>query len=352
MRSSARPSRETAAANATAASNANPLFVDLDGTLIHTDAFHESLVGCVRSSPSVLLRAPFWLAKGRARFKAELATAAAPNPKLLPYDERLLSFLSSERQGGRKIYLATAADERIARSVAEVLGVFDGVIASDGERNLKGSAKLDAIRQLVGDRFAYAGNSSADLPIWRAAKSAVIVNAPKSIERKVEAICAVERIFPRQGASWRDLLATLRPQRWAKNLLVFVPLLTSFQTQDLAGLIGAIIAFVAFCTCASATYIVDDLLDLGADRAHAHHRHLALAAGRLSIVQGLALATTLTIAGLAGAAAYSSALAAVLVGYMVVATAHSTKHKRRPLLDGLVVAALYASRLVAGLVAT
>jgi phosphoserine phosphatase len=357
MRSSAKPPRETAATceapaeDATAGSTDSPLFVDLDGTLIHTDSLHESLVGCVRSSPGLLLKAPFWLAKGRARFKAELAAAAMPDAKLLPYDERLHSFLSAEKQRGRRIYLATAANERIARSVTDVLGVFDGVIASDGERNLKGTAKLDAIRQFVGDRFAYAGNSRADLPIWRAATSAVIVNAPKSIERSVEASCCVERVFPRDRAVWGDVFSVVRPLRWIKNLLVFVPLLAALKIPDPAALFGTVVAFVAFCACASATYVVNDLLRLGADRAHPHDRHRALASGRLSIVEGFALAATLAIAGLAGAAAYSPPLTAVLVGYMVVALAYGMKLKRHAPFDILVLAALYVSRLVAGVVA-
>lgn len=359
MRSSAKPPRETAAirevpaaADAKVGSSASPLFVDLDGTLIHTDALHESLVGCVRSSPGSLLKAPFWLAKGRARFKAELAAAAMPDAKLLPYDKRLLSFLSTEKQSGRKIFLATAADERVARSVADVLGVFDGIVASDGERNLKGTTKLDAIRQLVGDQFAYAGNSRADLPIWRAATSAIIVNAPKSIERRVEASCCVERVFPRHGAGWRDAISVMRPLRWAKNLLVFVPLFTALKIPDSAALFGTIVAFIAFCACASATYVVNDLLDLGVHRAHPRDRHRALASGRLSIAEGFVLAATLGMAGLTGAAAHSSLLAAVLVGYMVVAIAYGVKRGRHALLDTVVLAALYMSRLAAGFVTT
>jgi phosphoserine phosphatase len=357
MRSSAKPPDETAAAcetpaeDATARSTDSPLFVDLDGTLIHTDSLHESLVTCVRSSPGSVLKIPFWLAQGRARFKAELAAVARPDAELLPYDERLQSFLSAERQRGRKIFLATAANERIARSVADVLEVFDGVIASDGERNLKGVAKLDAIRQLAGDNFAYAGNSRADLPIWRAATSVVIVNAPKHIERSVEASCRVERVFPRRGAGWRDVISVLRPQRWAKNLLVFVPLLTALKIPDPAALFGTVVAFVAFCACASATYVVNDLLDLGVDRAHPRDRHRALASGRLSLVEGFVLAATLAIAGLVGPAAYSTVLAAVLVGYMVVSIAYSMKLKRHAWLDTLVLAALYLSRLAAGFVA-
>jgi len=359
MRSSAKPPHETtasgavpAAADAAAGPGDSPLFVDLDGTLILTDAFHESLVGCVSSSPSSLLKAPFWLAKGRAHFKAELAAAAGPDAKLLPYDKRLLAFLSAEKQNGRKIFLATAADERIARSVADVLGIFDGVVASDGERNLKGTTKLDAIRQLVGDNFSYAGNSRADLPIWQAATSAVIVNASQSIERRAKTSCRVERVFPRHGAGWRDVISVMRPRGWAKNLLVVVPLFAALKVPDAAALFGTLVAFATFCACASAIYIVNDLLDLGAARAHPRDQHGALASGRLSIAEGFVLAATLAVAGLAGATVYSPPLGAVLVAYMIVAVAYNRKVGRHAVLDTLLLAALYVSRLAAGLVAT
>jgi 4-hydroxybenzoate polyprenyltransferase len=133
---------------------------------------------------------------------------------------------------------------------------------------------------------------------------------------------------------------------------VFVPLLTALKIPDPAALFGTVVAFVAFCACASATYVVNDLLDLGVDRAHPRDRHRALASGRLSIVEGFVLAATLAIAGLAGAAAYSTVVAAVLVGYMVVAIAYGLKLKRHALLGTLVLAALYLARLAAGFAAT
>jgi hypothetical protein len=233
-----------------------------------------------------------------------------------------------------------------------VVGLFDGVIASDGERNLKGAAKLEAIRQLVGDGFTYAGNSRADLPIWRAATAAVIVNAPKTIERRARASCRVERIFPPRGAGWRDALEALRPRHWVKNLLVLVPLIAALPTPASAALLGSAVAFLAFCACASATYVLLDLLRLDADRAHPRDRHRALASGRLSIAGGFLLAASLTIAGLAGAAAYSAPLAAILGGYMVTTTAYGLKREPHALLGGIVTAALYAFRLAAGIVAT
>lgn len=328
----------------------SPLFVDLDGTLIVTDSLHESFVGCLRAQPIKLLRIPLWLAKGRARLKAELASIAKPDARLLPYDDRLCAFLQIEKHRGRRIYLATAADTRIARSVAEVVGLFDGIVASDGARNLKGAHKLAAIRETVAGEFSYAGNSGEDLTIWQAAASALVVNAPKSLERRAEQSCHIERVFPRRGARWRDVLAALRPLRWLKNALVFVPWLVT-SAQDSAAALAALGTFLAFCACASATYLLTDLLDLEAARSHPDKRLGAFASGRLSIAHGFVLVGLLAVAGLAGAAALAPLLPLVLVGYMGATLAYGLKLRHHAVLGAIAVAALYAARLVAGMVA-
>ncbi len=131
-----------------------PLFVDLDGTLIAGDSLFESLFAATKSRPLKAFAFPFWLLRGRACLKEELAKLARLDPALLPYRSDVCDFLRAERARGRKIYLATAANERIAQGVATYLGFFDGVLASDRTTNLKGTNKLRAIQALVGARFA------------------------------------------------------------------------------------------------------------------------------------------------------------------------------------------------------
>jgi 4-hydroxybenzoate polyprenyltransferase len=178
------------------------------------------------------------------------------------------------------------------------------------------------------------------------------VNARKTVERRAEESCRVERAFPRRHSQWRDLFSALRPQQWVKNALVFVPLFTAFQFQDRGALLGALIAFVAFCACASATYVLNDLLDLEADRAHPRKRQRAFASGRVSIRTGLGLAAVLMSAGIVVAGAHSPSLLLILVGYMLATTAYSLRLKHYALLDGIILASLYTSRVAAGVVAT
>lgn len=118
-----------------------PLVVDLDGTLTATDTLAESVIRIIRRNPADLLRLPFWLAAGRAAFKARIAERADFQADSIPYRETLLCYLEAERKQGRTIILATAAHHSIAERVSAHLGVFDAVIATEQNINLKGAAE-------------------------------------------------------------------------------------------------------------------------------------------------------------------------------------------------------------------
>ncbi|KVA04594.1 hypothetical protein WI41_21110 [Burkholderia latens] len=134
-----------------------PLVVDLDGTLTVSDTLMESVIRVVKHKPANLLRLPFWLAGGRAAFKARVAACADFRPETLPYRQPLVDYLTREHESGRKIVLATAAHCSIAERVSAHLGLFDRVIATSGDINLKGQAKLACIREQIGDDYFASG---------------------------------------------------------------------------------------------------------------------------------------------------------------------------------------------------
>jgi beta-phosphoglucomutase-like phosphatase (HAD superfamily) len=187
-----------------------PLVVDLDGTLTPTDTLFESVIQTIQRNPWDILRLPFWLLKGRSVLKERLASRACLAAETLPYREALCDFLQSERAKGRVIILATAASRSIAESVAAHLGLCDDVVASDETHNLKGTRKLEAIRARAGDRFVYAGDSSADLPIWREADAAVLVGTSPRVTKAVRRNTPVEREFPPCRAGFSIWLRQLR----------------------------------------------------------------------------------------------------------------------------------------------
>ena len=152
-----------------------PLVVDLDGTLTPTDTLHESLIQIIKRSPVNLLRLPLALLKGKAAFKDAIAEHADLDPAQLPWRHDLIDHLRSEKAKGRQIILATAAHTSIAKKVADYLGLFDKVLATESGHNLKCIGKLQSIRAEVGEKFTYAGDSKADLPIWKSSTSAILV---------------------------------------------------------------------------------------------------------------------------------------------------------------------------------
>jgi 4-hydroxybenzoate polyprenyltransferase/phosphoserine phosphatase len=328
-----------------------PLCVDLDGTLVRTDTLLELLLA-VRPewrSMTALVRA--W-GVGRAAFKAKAAAMAKLEPSLLPYDEPLLDYLRAEKAKGRYLVLATGSDIAVARSVAEHLGVFDEVIASDGARNLKGEAKARALTARFGETgFCYAGNDASDLEVWKTARAAVIVNASRTVADQASQMVPVEARFDRRGSVVTALAAALRPHQWLKNLLVFVPVITGArQYAHAAPWLSAAIAFVAFSAVASAVYVVNDLSDLPADRAHPRKRFRPFASGALQVPFGLAAAALLFAAG--GALGATRGLLPILAAYAALSIAYSMRVKEFALLDIFVLATLYMMRLFAGGLAT
>ena len=185
-----------------------PLIVDLDGTLTLTDTLVESIAQMVKRNPEDVLRIPFWILKGRAAFKAIVASKSSLSAEHLPYQMALLDYLRSEKEKGRRLILATAAHRDIANAVAAHLGLFNEVIASDGSLNVKGEAKLQAIREKAGDRFVYAGDDASDLPVWRAAEAAILVGVPRRVADSVRTYVPIEREFPREDIEHHDVAAS------------------------------------------------------------------------------------------------------------------------------------------------
>lgn len=173
-----------------------PLAVDLDGTLIRTDLMFESLARLLRRNPLAIFQILYWWARGRARLKQALAARVRVDPATLPYHEPFLAWLRQEKKSGRVIVLATASDHALAAPVADHLGIFDGVLASDGKTNLRSASKLRALTEKFGARgFDYAGNSSADFAVWRGSRQAVVVNASPAVRREAAQCTAPGPVF-------------------------------------------------------------------------------------------------------------------------------------------------------------
>jgi 4-hydroxybenzoate polyprenyltransferase len=330
---------------------APPLCVDLDGTLIRSDLLLESLPLLVKRSPLYLLLAVGWLLRGgKARLKAEIARRVTLNPAALPYNKELLDWLKAERSSGREVWLCTAANEHLANTVAQHLDLFDGVIASSDQENLAGKRKAEELVQRFGQgAFDYCGNEWRDMAIWRCARSAIVVNAPAALERQAGAEFTVARVFPAPaGKTYRAIVRALRPHQWAKNVLVLVPLFAAHRAGDPGSLACGLAGMVAFCLCASSVYLLNDMLDLEADRAHARKSKRPFASGDLSIATGLVLAPALLLLAAAIAIFLPVKFAMALAAYYVLTFSYSMVLKRMLLVDAVALAGLYTLRIIAG----
>ena len=280
-----------------------PLCVDLEDTLFRGDPLLESVMLLVKQNPLYLFYLPFWLLRGKAFLTVALAARVKLNPAGLAYDRELVERLQAERRAGRGIWLlCTSANEQLAAAVASHLGLFDGVLVRDAER--------------LAGHFGKGGFEVAH---------------PVSGSRKI-----------------RAAIRALRPHQWAKNSLVLVPLLAAHLVSDLQAVLAALLAVAAFCLCASSVYILNDLLDLEADRAHPRKSQRPFASGELSIAVGLTLSPALLALAIVITSFLPIRFWLVLAAYYGLTSAYSFFLKRFLLVDALALAGLYTLRIIAG----
>lgn len=324
-----------------------PLCVDLDGTLLRTDALYETLMVLLSRNPFYVFLLPLWLVQGKAALKKKIAERAHLDPALLPYDSRVVDLVRTTT--ARPRVLCTASDTIIANAVAGHLGCFEEILSSNGTINLSGSRKADALVERFGEqRFAYVGNGVVDLKVWAHAHEAWVVNAGTALHLAAQRVVAVRAFWPRPGSRIGSWLKALRLHQWLKNVLVFVPLLASHQFFDVGAIAQSVLAFIAFGLCASGTYLLNDMLDLSSDRAHHSKRRRPFAAGDLPILHGMIAAPLLTLAGFLIGLVCSPLFAGILALYFVLTLAYSFRLKRMVMVDVITLAGLYTIRIIGG----
>jgi 4-hydroxybenzoate polyprenyltransferase len=333
------------------AETGRPLCVDLDGTLVKSDTLFDGVCQFVRKKPAQIWRLPLWLAGGRARLKMEVARRAPLDPARLPYNAELLRYLQTQRNAGRAIYLTTGAEGALAERVAAHLGIFAGVLASDGVTNLTSGKKLASLKSRFGS-FDYIGNSRADLPLLAQAEEAMTANPSRGLRLALQLRrMTVSRTFMDKRPMPRTLLKAIRIHQWAKNILLLLPLLLSHNLRP-GSVAAAIAAFFCFSFMASANYLVNDLLDIESDRCHQAKRFRPFAAGDLSVSGGIGLALLLSASSVALLPLLPYGFALWLGLYILLTAAYSFYLKRLAVVDVLVLSGLYTLRMLAGGAAT
>ncbi len=328
-----------------------PLVVDLDGTLIRTDLLYESYFATMTKGPVHHCSVIGSLLRGKAQLKAYLGSVAAIDYATLPYNNDVLQLIRAARDAGRKVYLATASDRRHADKLAEQVGLFDGVFASDGVRNLSGATKARLLIDTFGEGgFDYVGDRSADLPIWAHARKAYVVSNSEHLVRKTQDLQVPVERLQRPRVTLKVWRKALRVHQYAKNALVFVAMLTAHAYSPHAFL-AALAAFIAFSLCASSVYLLNDLVDLADDRKHPTKCNRPFASGTIPLVYALFVVPALLAAAFVTAALVSTLLVGALAVYFILTLTYSFSFKRKLIVDVVTLASLYTVRVIAGAIA-
>ncbi|WP_420861086.1 UbiA family prenyltransferase [Algirhabdus cladophorae] len=327
-----------------------PLVLDVDGTFLKTDMLFECFWAGLGKDPLGVIKTSIRHFREPAVLKAKLAEIATVNTGLMPVVPEVKAKAEAAMAEGREVILASASDQSQVKQLAADHGFSETVFASDGQTNLKGKAKAAALVEAYGaSGFDYAGNEPTDMPIWNEARAAIVVGDAASAKTLTTAGKPVEEI--EQDWTPRALIKALRPHQYVKNVLLFLPALAA-HAFDLGTLALVLLGIAAFSMAASSIYIINDLLDLEADRLHPKKCRRPFAAGTVPIRIGMITYAVLTVVSLSIAASLGPAFLGVILVYIVLSLAYSLKLKRMRWVDIAVLATLYTLRVVAGAAAS
>lgn len=328
-----------------------PLVVDLDGTLVRSDLLIECAFGELSRKPHAIIELARALGQGKSTLKHRLSEPEDFDPAILPYDEGVLRLIRTASEAGRPVYLASASHERLVSAVADHLGLFKGWFATDELTNCAGEVKAQKLVEAFGERgFDYVGNDAADLPVWNRSAKAYAIRAPRDVAKTLSSQHDNVEYLSHEQPTWKTWARLLRVHQYAKNGLVFVPLL-AHHLFTLQSVVQTVLALVAFSLCASSVYLLNDLVDLQDDRAHRTKCRRPLACGDIPLSNAVLAIPVLFLLSLAVAAAVSLPFLGVLLFYFALTTAYSFLLKRKMILDVVTLAGLYTTRVIGGAVA-
>ncbi len=328
-----------------------PLILDIDDTFLKTDLLHEAVWAGLGQAPWQTLKACARHFRAPAALKAALADIVTLRMDLLPVRPEIAEMAKTAKTDGQVVGLASASDERWVAGIAQAHKIEGPQFASNGETNLKGKTKAEVLQNTFGPGgYIYAGDSVTDIAVWESAQSAIVVGAPRGASQYLSQAGKDVTHIP-GGWTPSDLLRALRPHQWVKNILLFLPLIAAHQF-GLLSFAMVLLGIVAFSAAASAIYIVNDLLDLEADRLHATKNRRPFASGAVPIRVGTVASLVLMAVALGLGAVLGPAFLGVVSFYMLLSLAYSLKLKRMRWVDVATLATLYTLRVVAGAAAS
>jgi 4-hydroxybenzoate polyprenyltransferase len=326
-----------------------PLCLDLEGVLTPVNLLHERLLSAAKQSPA-MLRQLLWRER-RGKGPGEFQARAQIDIASLPFRTEVLHWLRAQREIGRRLVLVADGDRQLAVQIAAHLDLFDEIADADGGGSSAERKRRVLIARFGEHGFDFVGSDASDRIVWAASRRALVVG-DRSLSEQISQSAEVERVFQVDRPTLKTWIKAIRLHQWVKNGLIFLPALLAHQISNAAVLLDALVGFLAFGCCASSVYLINDLLDLTADRQHPRKRRRPLAAGLLSARAGSNVALLLLAAAALLSVTLGMAFAAVLGGYYLLTWGYSLRLKRVTLLDVMTLAGLYTLRIIAGAAAT
>lgn len=324
-----------------------PLVVDIDGTFLKTDMLFEGFWLAMGKHPLETVKTAFAHVGNRARLKEEITRLAEINVELLPVNPDIAEYMENAKADGREVIFASASNQVLVERLAEYHGIEGAHMGSDDTVNLSGKRKAQALNDRYGEgKYAYAGDQKLDLDVWRSAGEAIVVgHHPRQVKQLQDEGIGVVQL--KKTWSRRSAAKGLRPHQWIKNVLLFLPLIAAHNLDPIA-LVRVVLAMAAFSAAASSIYVVNDLLDLEADRLHPKKKFRPLASGNVRIPDAMLMSIALGLFALGVGFLLSWEVMAVVVLYMTVSLAYSLKLKKMRWVDIATLATLYSLRVVVG----
>ncbi len=327
-----------------------PLIVDVDGSLLRTDMLFESFLSALGTDAAATFRAAWENRAKPQKLKAALAELSGIEIDRLPINQEVLDYAKQAQDAGREVILASGSHKPLVLALAKRLGFEGDHLGSEDGINRTGDDKAAALVARYGEAgFDYVGNAKIDLKVWAKADKAIIVAPKNSLKAKLADRAGEVAVLGKRW-TWKTLFKALRPHQWIKNVLLLLPLLAAHRI-DLFGVERVLLSMVAFSLAASSIYIINDLLDLDADRQHARKHTRPFASGMLPIPVGILTSLLLGCTALVLAAVIDWKILGLVAVYMSLSLAYSVYLKRLRWIDIWVLAILYTLRVVAGAVA-
>lgn len=333
--------------------NKLPLVVDLDGTFIRTDSLHELLTKAIMNPKRLLIAVYVLITDGKAAFKRYLADSFDIAEHLLPRNQSVAEFLKAEKSQERNIILVTGADQKIADNIDPHHYLFTEVIGSNGRVNLTGNNKRDYLVKRFGEKgYDYIGNSKTDIPIWKSASNSFLATSfssrTASVSNSFAQIRFNEVFVETQSSTLKNWIKELRVHQSLKNILLFLPLVAAHELGDFSKILLLCLGFLCFTAVAFSVYLLNDIIDIDADRVHARKKNRPIAAGAIDPITGLIASLLLAMFGIFAAFLILPSFGSVIITYLLLTISYTFWLKKIAMLDVIFLGLLYMIRIAAG----